>query len=681
MDLEHKNHLKRAFELKKLLNDYSYHYYVLDAPLVPDAEYDRLYRELEALETKYPELKTPDSPTQRIGEKPVTEFDEVKHKIPMLSLDNAFSEEEARAFDRRIHERLNITNEIEYVCEPKIDGCAVSLIYENGILVRAATRGDGFVGEDILQNVRTIKSVPLKLRGEKYPEIFEARGEIYMSKRGFLDFNKRALSQNEKTFVNPRNAASGSLRQLDPRITASRPLNIFCYAFGEIHGMKMPHKHSEILEILRDFGFRVNPDIAKVLGISGCLQYFAKMGEKRKSLPYEIDGVVYKVNDLALQEKLGFVSRAPRFILAHKFPAEEEITEVLNIEFQVGRTGALTPVARLKPVFVGGATVSNATLHNIEEVWHKDIRVGDTVFVRRAGDVIPEVVSVIKDRRPKNTAQVSLPKKCPVCGAEVVKIPGEVLARCSGGLYCSAQRKESIKHFASRKALNIDGLGEKIVDQLVDKKLVKNVADLYQLNLGEISNLERMGEKSAQNLLDALEKSKNTTFAKFIYALGIREVGEATAQSLAAHFDDIDSLMSADVETLQSIPDIGPVIAEGIVVFFRQSHNRELITKLLELGINWPKHEKSLKSTKHLPLAGQTFVLTGALTSLTREVAKEKLQELGAKVSESVSKNTTYVVAGDTPGSKLQKAEKLGVKIIDEKELLGILRKSTAPKG
>ena len=663
---------KRAAQLRKLLNEYSYNYYVLDAPIASDAEYDRLYRELQQLEVQYPELITADSPTQRVGETPLAKFAEVRHAIPMLSLDNAFNDAEVLTFDKRIHDRLDDQKSIEYVCEPKIDGCAVSLIYEDGILVRAATRGDGFIGEDILLNVRTIQSIPLKLHGNDFPKIFEARGEIYIPKKEFEEFNKRAETEGEKIFVNPRNAASGSLRQLDPKTTAKRPLDIFCYAVGEIQGEKLPKKHSEILQKLKHFGLKVNPEIKVVMGIEGCLQYYANMAKKRSQLPYEIDGVVYKVNDMALQEKLGFVSRAPRFALAHKFPAEEETTQVLNVEFQVGRTGALTPVARLKPVFVGGATVSNATLHNIEEVWHKDIRIGDTVIVRRAGDVIPEVVGVVPGHRHKEAEKIVLPKKCPICGSDVIKVEGEAVARCSAGLYCRAQRKESIKHFASRLAMNIEGLGDKLVEQLVDKNLVHNVADLYQLKLENIISLERMGEKSAANLLEALEKSKKTTLPKFIYALGIREVGEATAQSLAQYFGDIESLMNADLETLQNIQDIGPVIAEYIVVFFRQKHNRELIEKLIKHGIIWPKIETIAAHKK--PFTGVTFVLTGSLSSMTREEAKERLQLLGAKVSESVSAKTNYVVAGLDPGSKLDKANKLGVKVIDEDGFIKLLK-------
>lgn len=663
--------IDRVHTLRKLLNDYNYHYYVLDEPKVPDAEYDRLFRELHTLEKEHPELITPDSPTQRVGEAPATEFKQVQHHVPMLSLDNAFTDEEALAFDHRIHERLDLPDEkkIEYVCEPKIDGLAISLVYENGMLTRAATRGDGLVGEDILANVRTINSIPLHLRGDDYPTFLEVRGEVYMPLDGFNKFNELATKAGEKTFVNPRNAAAGSLRQLDPKITAARPLSSFCYALGEFKGDKIPANHFDFLQKLKTWGFKVNPEIVVVESIDECLKFHKKILKKRDSMPYEIDGVVYKVNSMHLQQKLGFVSRAPRWALAHKFPASEELTTVINVEFQVGRTGALTPVARLKPVFVGGATVSNATLHNIDEVWHKDVRIGDTVIVRRAGDVIPEVVGVIKERRPRDAKKIMLPKHCPVCGADVVKTEAEVAARCSGGLYCAAQRKESIKHFASRAAIDVDGLGDKLVEQLVDAKLIHNVADLYSLTLEQLSNLERMGKKSAQNLLDALEKSKSTTLSRFIYALGIREVGEATAQSLANHFGDLEKVMHADLETLQEIPDIGPVVAAHIVTFFHQKHNTELITKLINAGIRW----QQVKISENLPLAGQTFVLTGGLSSMTREEAKERLHALGAKTSESVSSKTSYVVAGVDPGSKLEKAKKLNVKIIDEKEFRKII--------
>lgn len=654
------NIIKRITELKNQLNDYSYCYYVLDQPKVPDAEYDRLFLELQQLEAEHSELITIDSPTRRVGSKPAGFFKQIHHTIPMLSLDNAFASDDVLNFDRRIRERLEIEYEIEYVCEPKIDGIAVSLFYENGILTKAATRGDGTVGEDILQNVRTIPSIPLMLRGSNFPQVLEVRGEVYMPLAGFKKLN----------FVNPRNAAAGSLRQLDPKITASRPLDIFCYAVGEVIGVTLPIRHSGVLLKIKEYGLKINPEIKVVTGIEKCLDYYQSIGKKRDKLPYEIDGVVYKINDSQLQNKLGFVSRAPRWAIAHKFPAQEELTKVLNIEFQVGRTGAITPVARLEPVFVGGATVSNATLHNIDEVWRKDVRVGDTVIIRRAGDVIPEVVSVVKERRSYDAKPVTLPKYCPVCGCEIVKPEGEVVSRCTGGLYCSAQRKETIKHFASRGALDINGLGDKLVDQLVDKNLVNNVAELYSLTEAKIATLDRHGEKSAQNLLQAIAASKNTTLSRFIYALGIREVGETTAQSLAKYFGDIHKLMEAEISNLEIIPDIGPVVAAHIVIFFRQKHNQELIESLLKSGIHWPKELSVVQ-----PLAGQIFVLTGSMKSMSREDAKEKLHALGAKVSESVSKKTAYVVVGADPGSKLAKAEKLGIKIIDERKLLDILKK------
>jgi len=664
-----KNIIKRVAELKNLLNDYSYCYYVLDQPKVPDAEYDRLFRELQQLEANHSELITTDSPTQRVGSKPVSFFKQIHHSIPMLSLDNAFLDDDVLNFDRRIHERLKVDDEIEYVCEPKIDGIAVSLSYENGVLFKAATRGDGVIGEDILQNVRTIPSIPLVLRGHGFPHILEVRGEVYMPLAGFKKFNEASDKLGEKAFVNPRNAAAGSLRQLDPKITANRPLDIFCYTVGEVRGGELATKHSSILAKIKEWGLKINPEIKVVTGIKECLDYYQAIGKKRSGLSYEIDGVVYKVNDLLLQNKLGFVSRAPRFAIAHKFPAQEELTKVLSVEFQVGRTGAITPVARLEPVFVGGATISNATLHNIDEVLRKDIRVGDTVFVRRAGDVIPEVVAVVKERRPKDAKPINLPKLCPVCGSEIVKVEGEAIARCSGGLYCNAQRKETIKHFASRGALDIKGLGDKLVDQLVDYGLINNVAELYSLTEEKIQALERQGEKSTQNLLQAIAESKSTTLARFIYALGIREVGETTAQNLAKHFGVIDKLMQASIDDLEAITDVGPVVATQIVTFFRQKHNRELIENLLKSGIYWPKQEPMLEQ----PLVGQTFVLTGGLESMSREEAKEKLLALGAKISESVSKNITYVVVGSDPGSKLAKAEKLGIKIIDEKALLEIV--------
>ncbi|MGD9153043.1 MAG: NAD-dependent DNA ligase LigA [Gammaproteobacteria bacterium] len=672
--------IKQAERLIKAIREHNYRYYVLDAPTIPDSEYDRLFRQLQDLEAKYPELKTSDSPTQRVGDVPLTSFSQVKHVKPMLSLDNVFTEEELKAFDKRVHDRLKTDQIITYVCEPKLDGVAISLLYEDGVLARAATRGDGVTGEDVTQNVKTIQSVPLHLRDD-YPHILEVRGEVIMPKAGFNKFNREAVKKGEKVFANPRNAAAGSLRQLDSKITAKRPLIFYAYEVGQMQAALDPgstdwvrddsNTDSEILKQLKKWGLPVVPEIAVVEGWEGCLKHYHKIGKQRDDLPIEIDGVVYKVDVHELQQKLGFVSRAPRWAIAHKFPAQEELTEVQAVEFQVGRTGALTPVARLKPVNVGGVVVSNATLHNMDEIERKDIRVKDFVIIRRAGDVIPEVVSVIKERRPKKTEKIKLPKHCPVCKSLVVRAEGEAIARCSGGLYCAAQRKEAIKHFASRKAMDIEGLGDKLVDQLVDEGLVNHVDGLYRLKLDQLAGLERMAEKSAQNLLDALEKSKKTTLARFLYALGIREVGEATARSLSLYFKDLDSITKADEEELQQVADIGPVVAKYICVFFKQKHNLEVIKALLKAGIHWPKMEERKGAQ---PLAGKSVVLTGALSSMTREEAKEKLQQLGAHVSSSVSKNTDLVIAGEAAGSKLNKALKLGVKVIDEDKFLRMLK-------
>jgi DNA ligase (NAD+) len=660
---------QRATDLREQINYHNYRYYVLDNPEIPDAEYDKLFSELVELEREYPSLIIADSPTQRVGAAPLAEFGEVKHVIPMLSLDNAFSEEEVRGFDRRVREGLRL-EAVEYAAEPKLDGLAVSLLYERGVLVRAATRGDGYTGEDITQNARTIPSVPLRLMGKAYPRRLEVRGEVFMPKKGFHSLNKRQEAQGEKIFANPRNAAAGSIRQLDPRITAARPLDICCYGVGQMEGGHLPDRHSAILDQLQEWGLRVSTERKLVQGVEGCLDYFAKMGTKRAALQYEIDGVVYKVDSLSQQQKLGFVARAPRWAIAHKFPAEEALTTVLGIDVQVGRTGTLTPVARLDSVVVGGVTVSNATLHNEDEVHRKDVRAGDTVIIRRAGDVIPEVVSVVKERRPAGTRIFHMPKSCPICGSEVVRVEGEAAARCSGGLYCPAQRKEAIRHFASRRALDIEGLGDKLVAQMVEQGLVQNVSDLYRLNLEQLAGLERMGAKSAENLLQAMEKSKTTTLARFLYALGIREVGEATAQVLAQHFGELDAITHADEETLQAVPDIGPVVAQQIAAFFHEHHNREVIKKLLAAGVHWPKMERRPAS---LPLAGKTFVLTGTLANMTRDEAKARLQALGAKVSGSVSAKTDYVVAGEDPGSKLDKANALNVAVLDERGLLELL--------
>jgi DNA ligase (NAD+) len=668
---------KKIQKLRDQINHHNYLYYVLDQPEIPDAEYDRLLRELEALEAEHPELITQDSPTQRVGAEPLKAFGEVRHSIPMLSLGNCFSDEELQAFIKRIHDRLARKKTIEFCAEPKLDGLAVSLRYEDGHLVQGATRGDGTTGEDITQNIRTLRSIPLRLIGRKVPPVLEVRGEVFMPKKGFDELNRRAAEKGEKTFVNPRNAAAGSLRQLDPRITAERPLEMYCYGWGEVQGWSLPARHSDVLEQLRDWGLRVCPEIKVVKGAEGCLDYYRHIGGRRKSLPYEIDGVVYKVNKLDLQDELGFVARAPRWAIAHKFPAQEEMTQLLDVEFQVGRTGALTPVARLEPVFVGGVTVSNATLHNMDEIERKDIRVGDAVIVRRAGDVIPEVVSVVLSRRSDKVHAIKLPGTCPVCGSEVIRPEGEAVARCTGGLYCPAQRKQAIKHFASRKAMDIEGLGDKLVDQLVDAELVDHVDDLYRLSVEQLAGLERMGEKSAHNLVDALNKSKETSLERFIYALGIREVGEATALALAQWFGDLEKIEQADIEALQEVPDVGPVVAAHIQAFFHQQHNREVIQKLIDAGVQWEKAE--VAESAEQPLAGMTFVLTGTLTQFTRDEAKHRLQALGAKVSGSVSKKTSAVIAGEKAGSKLSKAESLGVPVLNEDQLRHMLETGIAP--
>jgi DNA ligase (NAD+) len=662
--------------LRQALRHHNYLYYVLDDPQIPDAEYDRLFRELQRLESENPNLITSDSPTQRVGGTALSEFAEVKHLRPMLSLANAFTDDDLQSFDKRIHERLKTEAIIEYVAEPKFDGLSISLLYENGRLVRAATRGDGETGEDVTLNVRTIKSVPLHLQGEHYPELLEVRGEIYMPKQGFAELNARLAKDGLKIFANPRNAAAGSLRQLDSKITAQRPLAIYCYAVGEVQGGTMPDTHYAQLQQLMRWGFRVCPEIKVVQGIQGCADYYQAIGNKRNSLPYDIDGVVYKVNSLVLQQTLGFVSRAPRWAIAHKFPAQEEITELLDVEFQVGRTGALTPVARLKPVFVGGVTVSNATLHNMDEIERKDIRIGDFVIIRRAGDVIPEVARVMLERRPLDAKSISLPTQCPICGSEVERGAGEAVARCTGGLYCPAQVKEAIKHFASRRAMNIDGLGDKLVEQFFSAGLIKHVDDLYRLQANQIAALERMGDKSAENVMSAIEISKVTTLERFIYALGIREVGESTAKVLAKHFGTLEALQTASEATLQLVPDVGPVVAANIAQFFAEPHNLTTIQHLRELGIQWQNYVA--KPPEALPLAGKTYVITGTLTR-GRDEIKDALEALGAKVSGSVSKKTTALIAGENAGSKLEKAESLGVLVLDEAGLQELLRLEAKP--
>ena len=668
---------KRVNELHKLLHYHNYRYYVLDDPEISDSEYDRLMRELQDIEAQYPEARTPDSPTQRVGAPPLDSFEEVKHLVPMLSLSNAFTDEEVIAFEKRLLDRLNKNRDkplstLEFACEPKLDGLAVSLLYENGLLIQAATRGDGETGENITENVRTIRTVPLRLRGDNIPTRLEVRGEVFMPKASFEALNEKARERGEKTFVNPRNAAAGSLRQLDSRITAQRNLAMYCYATGLVEGADLPDTHQHALQQLARWDLPICPEIEVVQGAQGCLQYYKKMGDKREQLSYEIDGVVYKVNDLSLQAELGFVSRAPRWALAHKFPAHEEMTILKGVDFQVGRTGALTPVARLKPVFVGGVTVTNATLHNMHEIERKDIRIGDTVIVRRAGDVIPEIARVVPEKRPPNAKIIELPKKCPVCGSDIEYENDHAVARCTGGLYCPAQQKEAIKHFASRKAMDIDGLGTKLVDQLYDEGLVKNVADLYSLKVEQLMKLERMGKKSAENLIHALQASKHPTLARFIYALGIREVGETTAKSLANHYRSFEALRHSDAETLQTINDVGPIVTNHIVYFFQQEHNNDVIDALFAAGIE-PQIPEEF-NPEELPLTGHTYVLTGTLQHLKRNEAKAQLEALGAKVSGSVSKHTTAVFAGEKAGSKLSKAEALGVPIKNEEDLLALLK-------
>ncbi|MGQ0429273.1 MAG: NAD-dependent DNA ligase LigA [Gammaproteobacteria bacterium] len=662
---------QRVERLRAQIEHHNYRYHVLDDPEIPDAEYDRMIVELRALEREHPGLVTPASPTQRVGGQPVGGFAEVRHRTPMLSLDNAFSREEVVAFDRRVRERLEADGEVEYLCETKLDGLAVSLTYRNGTLELGATRGDGAVGEDVTHNIRTIQSVPLRLAGRGWPRLLETRGEVFMSLAGFREMNRRAAEKGEKVFVNPRNAAAGSLRQLDPRLAASRPLEIFFYGAGQAEGGRLPDRHSKILEKLRGWGLRTSPEARVVKGIAGMLEYYGEIGQRRAKLPYQIDGVVYKVDAIAQQRELGFVARAPRWAIAHKFPAEEEMTRVKAIEWQVGRTGALTPVARLEPVFVGGATVSNATLHNIDELQRKDVRVGDTVILRRAGDVIPEVVRVMLDKRPGRTSVVRLPTHCPVCGSLVEREEGEAVARCTGGLVCSAQLKESLRHFASRRALDIEGLGSKLIDQLADAGLVKDAADLYRLKLPDLAELERMGGKSAANVLESIERSKDATLPRFLFALGIRDVGETTAEALARRFRTLEALRKAAVAEIEEVPDIGPITAAHVHAFFGEKRNARVIDSLIRLGVRWPEARKAETSSNLL--AGRTFVLTGTLSSLSRDDAGDRIRELGGKVSGSVSKKTDYVVAGESPGSKLRKATELGVRILDEDEFLQLI--------
>lgn len=658
--------------LTQALHHHNYRYYALDDPEITDQEYDQLLRQLQELESLYPHLKSPDSPTQRVGVEPLEGFAEATHLQPMLSLDNAFSDDEVRDFDRRIRDRLNWREPLAYVCEPKLDGVAVSLLYEQGVLVRGATRGDGRTGEDISANVRTIASIPLRLQGDAVPSRVEVRGEIYMSRSGFEALNNAARDSGEKTFVNPRNAAAGSLRQLDSRITAARPLAIFAYGVGFSEDWSIPPEHYGVLQQLRSWGFPVNPLVEVAEDIHGCFDYYQRLAQGRDGLDYDIDGIVYKVNDLALQKRLGFVSRAPRWAIARKFPAQEMTTRLLDVEFQVGRTGAVTPVARLEPVFVGGVTVSNATLHNRDEIERLDVRIGDTVIVRRAGDVIPQIVKVVDTERPADARPIVFPEHCPVCGSPVESVGSEAAMRCSGGLVCGAQRKQAIIHFASRKAMDIDGLGEKLIEQLVDSGLVHSVADLYSLDSAALAGLERMAQKSADNVVKALDVSKVTTLARFLYALGIREVGEATAQALANHFITLEQLQDASEEELQQVADVGPVVAHFVREFFTAEDNLAVVCQLREKGVHWP--DPVVSDSGATILNGQVWVLTGSLETMSRTEAKEKLQQLGAKVAGSVSAKTSCVVAGPGAGSKLNKATELGVRVLDEDEFVALLR-------
>ncbi|TVV43354.1 NAD-dependent DNA ligase LigA [Thalassolituus sp. C2-1] len=665
---------QRIEQLRSEINLHNHRYYVLDEPSIPDAEYDRLLRELQQLEAEHPQLISADSPTQRVGATPLSQFVSVTHERPMLSLDNAMNAEEFSAFYQRLQERLKTSDSIALACEPKLDGLAVSILYEQGLLVRAATRGDGQTGEDITQNVRTIKNVPLRLQGDDFPARLEVRGEVYMPKAGFEAYNDKARANDEKVFANPRNAAAGSLRQLDPNITAKRPLEFCAYSIGVVSDdAVLPATHSAILQRIKRWGIRINEEMRVVNGVAEAQAFFEQLGEKRHRLAYEIDGTVFKVDDLALQEQLGFVARAPRWAIAYKFPAVEEMTELLGVDFQVGRTGAVTPVARLKPVHVAGVTVSNATLHNMDEIARLGVKIGDTVIIRRAGDVIPQIVSVVAEKRPADARDIQIPANCPVCDSLVEKVEGEAVARCTGGLVCSAQRKEAIKHFASRKALDIEGLGDKLIDQLVDAGLIDSVDDLFHLTLEQLAGLERMAEKSAQNILDALNTAKQTTLGRFLYALGIREVGTVTANNLASHFGFLQRIMDADAEALLEVADVGTVVAAHVHNFFAEEHNRTVIEQLQRAGVHW--EEKEPQQNADLPLSGKTAVITGTLaqSGMSRDDAKALLEQLGVKVAGSVSAKTDFLVAGEKAGSKLTKAQALNVEVLDENAFLALL--------
>ena len=656
-------------KLRQDLRRYEYEYHVLDNPTIPDAEYDRLFHQLKALEAAHPELITADSPTQRVGAKPLSGFAQIRHEIPMLSLDNAFSDEEFYAFVKRIEDRLiRLPEPLTFCCEPKLDGLAVSILYVNGVLTQAATRGDGTTGEDITANIRTIRNIPLQLLMDNPPARLEVRGEVFMPHEGFERLNQQALEKGEKTFANPRNAAAGSLRQLDPKITSKRPLVLNAYGIGIAEGVDLPNTHYDRLQWLKSIGIPVNPEIRLCNGTDEVLDFYRDIQNKRSSLGYDIDGTVLKINDIALQEKLGFISKAPRWAIAYKFPAQEELTRLNDVEFQVGRTGAITPVAKLEPVFVAGVTVSNATLHNGDEIERLDIAIGDTVVIRRAGDVIPQIIGVLHDRRPADARPIVFPETCPVCDSAIVRIEGEAVARCTGGLFCAAQRKEALKHFVSRKAMDIDGVGGKLIEQLVDRELIHTPADLFKLDLTTLTRLDRMGAKSAENALASLEKAKNTTLARFIFALGIREVGEATALNLANHFKTLEALQNADLEALQQVPDVGEVVANRILAFWHEPHNVAVVNDLIAQGVHWDDVE--VKEVGENLFKGKTVVLTGTLTQMGRNEAKALLQDMGAKVSGSVSAKTDFVIAGDAAGSKLTKAQELGVTVLTEEEFL-----------
>ncbi|HAV1510237.1 DNA ligase (NAD(+)) LigA [Vibrio parahaemolyticus] len=663
---------QRLEELKESLHYHAVRYYVEDNPEIPDAEYDRLMRELLEIEAQHPDLVTVDSPSQRVGGKPLSEFSQVTHEVPMLSLDNAFDDSELDSFHKRAQDRIGGESIKQYCCEPKLDGLAVSLLYENGILVQAATRGDGTTGENITENVRTINAIPLKLRGDDWPARLEVRGEVFMPKAGFEKLNELARQKGEKVFVNPRNAAAGSLRQLDSRITASRPLSFYAYSVGVVQGADLAASHYERFLQIKSWGLPMCPETKRVDSLADVKTYYQDILQRRDALPYEIDGVVIKIDDIAVQERLGFVARAPRWAIAYKFPAQEEITTLNEVEFQVGRTGAITPVAKLEPVFVGGVTVSNATLHNADEIERLQVKIGDQVVIRRAGDVIPQVVSVIKERRPETARDIIFPTQCPVCGSHVERIEGEAVTRCTGGLVCQAQRKQALKHFVSRKALDVDGLGDKVIEQLVDREMVETPADLFKLSAGVLTVLERMGPKSAQNIVNELEKSKLTTLPRFLYSLGIREVGEATAANLAQHFKSLEAIQAATEEQLIAVQDIGVVVAKHITTFFEEEQNQAVVQDLLVQGIHWPEVSAPEQGAA-LPLEGKTVVLTGTLSQLGRTEAKEALQSLGAKVTGSVSKKTDILFAGENAGSKLTKAQELGIEIKTEQDLLELI--------